>query len=291
MWKFLEEDYEKRFGTDEAPSEKYAFWLWLRDRANLKWVSRLAIILLTATVQSASCERLFSNYGLVKNKQRNRLSTDVMKQLVTLKHSLRQKLVTATGKSDMRSKLMSPAEYERANQRLPDSGEDLSSGSSVHFKPISAVGPLCEERVDKESVASQYDDSEDSDTESETEQEEADKNLDKTVQETWEAAFGLKAEEQDQEARTNSVVQQNLNTGILQPLSGEISDVEFSSDTFFGNIVRENHRIDNNSAKEELESCGLRSFKISLAELYKAWVTVAPYATLVESSMPSPTQH
>ena len=71
--------------------------------------------------------------------------------------------LVSPGKGDVRNKLMNSAEYERANQRLPDSGEDLSSGSSVHFKPISAVGSLCKEKVDKESVASQYEDSEDLD--------------------------------------------------------------------------------------------------------------------------------
>ena len=86
-------------------------------------LSRLAYFLLTSTIQSASCERLFSIYGRTQTKERNRLKHENVGDLTLVAHFSNE----ITEKRRKPARIMSSAEYALIRD-LSDSEAVLTSG-------------------------------------------------------------------------------------------------------------------------------------------------------------------
>ena len=107
----------------------WAFWDIMSTTFPI--LGKLAKFLLSCKVQSASCERLFSKFGLIKTKLRSRLKDEALSKMATIAHYVRS--IDPDNSKSTLIKLPSPVEYDIVGQRVSNDTEnvDLCSTENV----------------------------------------------------------------------------------------------------------------------------------------------------------------
>ena len=94
-------------------------WYVLHDQ-DYPEMSRLAVFLLGAPVQSASCERLFKDYTRFHTKERNRLTAQKTHNLTVIKHDMKRRYPNdykAGSGTFTKNRLVSADKYKRVDQQ------------------------------------------------------------------------------------------------------------------------------------------------------------------------------
>ena len=209
------------------------FWKFSRAK-KLNLLKKLATFFITLTINSASCERLFSLFGLIKTKRRNRLSPKYVKKLAQRKKFLEQKVWQK--KRSKVSRIPSSSEWTLLNQNAPQG-----------FLALPTIG---EEEDDNMEDGGNDINPEDHNLASGSDT----VSLQDSI---WEQRLF----ESDEEIEMESF--QDVETG-------KEDFVQFNENVFSGKFYRDTQGvIVEQSEKEKLE--GTRSFKIKLQHLHSAW--------------------
>ena len=226
------------FGKLEQRIQKYAndsdpidCWDVLRAKAPL--TSRLAKFLLTLSINSASCERLFSLYGIIKSSRRNQLAPELMRDL-----ALRRKCIELqewSSKATENSLVMCPDEYSKAQPER----EDCTAGSEIDSQVLS-VADFAEEGIDEIALDLEH----------------------ISLEESWKNFKEL--------AEPEPIRQDSLNGNQL--CSTEAEGTAFEAGKFRGEVYRRTHGPISPQSEQEILK-GDRAFKIRLKEIYTSWIS------------------
>ena len=228
--------YFKRYSSNEKP---LICWRML-PVSRLPLFKKLATFLLSLTINSASCERLFSQYALVKTKRRNRLSPDLMKNLVLRKSYLEHELWS---KKPQGNRVLSQEEYSKVEAREQQSQEENTNIElDKDDEPTDAEGSSGEEDLEQDAS-----------------------------EDVWSILESCESDELKNSTSRSTSVYNTTREQMESFIPEEAQEYEFNEDMFFGKTYRnENGPISFNSEQEKLN--GLRAFKISLKHLHEAWV-------------------
>lgn len=207
------------------------FWNGLK--ANYPFVARLAIFILTIVVQTATCERLFSAFGLFATKKRNKLHSKKVHYLAQVKRSVATEGEKKQNRdSTTRSRLISSAELPRIDTREHEESEESDSDFEVVYA----------DNVDDE---------------------EADDTEETNVAEQWDSVFN-ELERIDEEEYVESL--HFLDRAADKRLMTEVLNLEYSDGADHRQCYPYPDNNDTNFPQYKLK--GIRAVKFSLEALF-----------------------
>jgi hypothetical protein len=96
--------------ADEFPDDISGFWHSIADDHPRSRLPKLAIAILSIAVNTATCERLFSELGLIHTARRNRMGPEKARSIQIIRKHIRQRDQHANGKERKMNRIVSADE-------------------------------------------------------------------------------------------------------------------------------------------------------------------------------------
>ncbi|KUF95147.1 ALA-interacting subunit 3 [Phytophthora nicotianae] len=135
------------FETSSLPNVA-AFWRHWKQKYPRHCLPKLALAVLSVTVNTATCERYFSELALIQTEPRNRMGVEKNRKIAAVRKHLRKKKSEMVQVKPPAKRLVSPVERERLSAFSTPERRSSSSRSATSMPSASVIATACDDDND-----------------------------------------------------------------------------------------------------------------------------------------------